>query len=234
MAIIETKYYCPDIGMAWKGAVDDFVAYVATTYSAMVCTLTTEFPWIALRVDLTSGSDTVRHTYIVPNISSTHNIPFTCIIQTTGWRYMPPPMPATFAGNSTQAKWRTIMAALRKTILTTWGTSSNDGWTEESGSGSYSLNWAYWHGLFYNREVLAVDVQAIYIYSSPLEFDTLVGLPTDGLAEGQPIAIGGGGGSVDVSGIVEGLQDIATRSVDYVANNGSAIFSMYGKVNTEP
>jgi len=234
VAIIETKYYCPGFGMAWKGAVDDFVAYVATTYSAMVCALTTEFPWLALRVDLTSGADTVRHTYIIPNVSGTHQTPFTCIMSMTGWRYMPPPMPATFAGNNTQAKWRTIMKALRVSILTTWGTSTNDGYTEESGSGSYGLNWACFHGLYYNREVLAVDTQIIYVYSSPLEFDTLVALPTDGIVAGHPVAVGGGGGGVDLTATNAILNDIANQENTVSINNGTNMWSLNSGVVTGP
>lgn len=233
MAIVTTQYYVPSVGMAWKGAVDDFVSYVAGTVTSYASSLVTVFPYKALRIDMTSGSDTIRHEYILAGIAGTGQCPFWLVMQESGWRYMPAPMPATFAGGSTQSNWNTLMVAVRQLLLVNLCSASNDGYTQESITGTLGMNAACWHGAYYRREVVAVDAMLIYVYSSALEFNVLVGLVTDGLSTGQPVAVGGGGGSFDDSNIVEALQDIATQSVDYTANNGSAIFSLRGKVNTE-
>lgn len=47
----------------------------------------------------------------------------------------------------------------------------------------------------------------------------------------SPAMVVSSGGVGDLTEIVEALNDIALRDVDYVANNGSTVFSMRGRVN---
>jgi hypothetical protein len=64
--------------------------------------------------------------------------------------------------------------------------------------------------------------------------DVFVGYPTD-FVGASPIAIGAapsGGGSIDVTPIVEALNEIALIDVTYTVNNGKAAITVRGKVQS--
>jgi hypothetical protein len=187
-------------------------------------------------VNITLGStpSNVVHEYVVPPIGSGGQVPHDFILNSPGWQWMPLPMPATIGASNTQVLWRNGPAAMRKAMLESWGGASDPGWTERSGTGDFGTNWAHFYSQFYNRGVVSLDAMLIYLITNTGDFPATWSSESNGQCPVAPVPIISGGGSVDLSPVTTALNDIATRSVDYVANNGGAIFSMYGKVNTTP
>jgi hypothetical protein len=209
--------------------------YAQGTYTAFSWAYTSGGPYRQWTITVTNP-DTSTDTYLLVGldceVSARPPLPY--IVGSPGFR-SPPPRAYPFLlpdGNQARYQYRDGMWNLRKDIINRYGGSSISGEDEDQTSGSYDVDTHYWFGA-YKRSDGMVIVDASGISYGTLDAGTTYAYPSDFVGSSMPVALSaGGGGAVDLTPVVDALNDIALIDVDYTANNGATIFSMRGKVRT--
>ena len=231
----ETRYIlCQGPGQAWANALAQYMQFCIGYWTSIDVSPGT---YGGLRtIDVAVANDDLDHEliYIVSSIEDDRTATLSEVFSSPGWRAQ---VSGTMQVGAIDVGivFDGVIVPAKKTILEAFCGATISGESATSAGGYVYLNgyWNHWMWRASRHQEVAVDELLLWEvnFGDPPQVDEDQGPPTDGLIAGGGSVMAGG--AVNTASIVSALQDIATRSVDYVANNGSAIFSMYGKVNTE-
>lgn len=219
---------CIELYEAWLP--DDTVAWTSTT-TGLVSSRR------ALTIVLTGASDTTTYVLIDVNTSVNDCYHFSSFFALPGMGSMPKGTPLVVGSRTVTDVYGESIELARRTMVEYWTNSSQTSVAAYAGYNYVEIEiQSVQRVRSYNRYGYRwLDSTIICYY----EQTTDVVVPGDQNLFNQPkegagvAAGGGGGGSVDLSPVVEALNDIAMIDVDYSANNGGVVFSLRGRVRNE-
>jgi len=220
-------------GAVWASAMALWDAFATGTYTSWAYARNNVDPMKGEKITVglpAGGTDTF--TFLDPTCRNGERQSLLYLMNTPGWR-MPltkcyaNPLPS---GASMTDAYHDGPRNLRREMVNNWTGVSPDGSTNDVTDTEFGITGQYYCDVYVDHLAVATDAYGVY-FGTPT-YDGMQGYPSDfvgGTTMVVPSA-GGGGGSIDLTPVVAALEDIATRDVDYTFNNGSAIFSMQGKV----
>jgi hypothetical protein len=164
---------------------------------------------------------------------SNATLPMHYVASLPGWNTVPPFVQESVGARDNNAYFRTHLWEIKKTVFSfcTDGVVQTDE-NIVSGIAGANTNTQTYYAAFQCGAVVCIVMQQAFMKNTGSTYDPLNGSSMyNAYSEGNPGAGSAGGGSVDLTPVVAALNDIAMIDVDYTANNGSAVFSMRGKVN---
>lgn len=230
-----TNEYLPHAGAVWARAVALFSGSTPFADRTLTFSITTIDGWRVLNVGYTTPSTFVNVNLYDMYQSDAELYNFSFIQTLPGIRNMPNTMAKETSGINLLDKYINTVSTCRQNwmaAITGWTYTYllDTDWTVANPNvRARAVVWAIRKKLNFGTDWIAAQASNDAVTPAGL----LNAVPS---AQGQPATVpvavvGGGGAEIDTAGIVEALNDIALRDVDYTANNGSAIFSMRGKVN---
>lgn len=212
--------------MLWDG-------FASGTYTSWAYSLTSDSGFRAATITVgLSGGGTDVYTYIAMIEGSTGPVPITYLTQSPGWRstlnkVYPNTLPS---GATCAAAYRSGPWNLRENIWSTWAGAT----VQQPTDGEADTVWgvtthAYWAAY---STGLALVVDATQVIHGTLTVDAMTAYPTDTVGATTPVAVvvGGGGGSVDLTPVVDAINSLAEKEVDWTANQGGSVWSVYSRV----
>ena len=175
------------------------------------------------------GTDT--YTYLDPTSRTGERQSLLYLMQAPGWRSpltkcYPNPLPD---ASAMPGAFQSGPRNLRRDMVLNWCVTSPDASTNDGFGPVFGINGEYYLDVYVDELCVATDVIGVY-YGTPT-ISGMQGYPSDFVGSGivvMPSA--GGGGSVDLTGVIAAINNVATTDVTYTANNGGAVWSMRGMV----
>jgi hypothetical protein len=226
------RVLCPHAGAIWTQALqlwDDYAQGTYTTWAYAVAPTGGMFGY-KITVGLPAGG-TDDYTLVDLSVRDGYQQAVSYLMQLPGWRaQLNKPYPDTLPdGHGALGKFQDLLRNFRRQIWLTHCSASPAHSIDGVGDSAFGLN-MYTSTDVMQRGLLLVTDTIEFAYGT-MDADTLVAYPTDGIGMETGSVVGGSsGGSVDLTPVVDALEDIATMDVEYQANNGGAVWSMRGKV----
>lgn len=222
-----TTYQVRTIGNAWARCVADWEAYVVDLTATFAISMTNAAPLRAMKTDTTIGGVTQTNIYYISEIEPFTGMAVTTYLQAQGMRTMPRTLQPLYGARNTLNEWRNVMVPFRRTTMCgamgiTAKSLRQD--SQDCSPINYDGYIDYWavvkNGLF------GMDSTLLQLYQADWTWVLTGDAPlSDGLCGGAQ------GQIIDVSGIVESVDQIAFNDVDVSFNNGGVIYSVRGKAN---
>lgn len=226
-----SKFYVRSIGECWALLVQDWLQYVPDTDATFAITVGFVAPNIAVIATKAGGLDPWTHTYLILEMTNGSTVGPAGYLNSPGWRTMPPLQPSAYGSRDVLTDWRATMITFR---MTTWpvamgvtiGTVQQTTLNHGAALWSTSLDLA----IASKSGIIGVELSAVGIRNAGYTAAGLSpNLPTDCILAGpgsQPMTTGGG--SVDISALVQPLQDIARRDMTISIDNGETLIHAFG------
>lgn len=233
MATHKTGY--PTIGMVWAAALDLWVQYATGSFTTWAYTITTLSVYKAVKVTvgLTGGGTDDYYLGALDTLSDEYAM-VRQVFTSNGWRTLPQVViPATLPnGDDAETGFLGGPFALRQDLVVGFTNANNGNTRDITKNGPDGVSYFVCEQLVWKYNVVFVDVIGM-MYGTLSGVDAFAALPTDFEGESPIVAVGGGGGSVDLDPLVAAVNRVALIDVTYTFNNGGAAFSMRGMVAAE-
>lgn len=234
MADITTTEYFPDVGQLWARVVALWEYYVQNTTSSWIVYYSAVSSCRAATVIWTEGGDDLYHQLLDISLAGSGKRRVDDIISAPGFSTAPKTLLTSYGSHSPGTDWAGTLWFARNKIIENWSNAeqlldNQQSWTLAPMSGTSYIRTSVWR----ERNVALADTSTLTTWDGASGAEIAGGQNPafPGKTPSVPVIGGGGGGSVDLAPVVEALQDIALRDVDYQANNGSTVFTMRGRVN---
>lgn len=240
MATINKYELHPNLGSVWNRAVNLWAQYVIDDTWTFAFTNTSHNVGFAtlevLQITINDGTDDNVYWLI---LNDTYTIlphkPPLCITNQSGFYSTPPILAATYGTRTTLADADTNLKGMRELIWTTWTESGIN--VAQSFNGLSNLTGSsctVWTRTVYSGMQMVADWNSCQVanLSSAIQIYNGNDLMS-GAGHAAILVAGPQPAPLDITPVVDALEDIASVDVTYTANNGGAVWSMRGKVNAE-
>lgn len=222
----------PTIGAAWLRVLSFFEDFAAGTYTTFAATNYSESGMRSFQITLgLPGGGTDVWQVIIGNMGDGTNPSPSDVLNSPGFRNMSQVVfPLTLpSGDDVRTIFNAQLGNLRDIFFIAFCGVSHGGSTDTDTGLAMGIDCHYWCRTYYGHMNVVTDVPGV-MYGT-FTGDEFAGMSTN-FVGGETIAAagGGGGGGVDLTPVVDALEDIATMDVEYQANNGGTVWSMRGKV----
>lgn len=234
MATTTYTEWHPHIGSVWQRSVALWESYIgnsAITWTQAVNTLNGHR---CVQITLTGSPDTTVYVLVDDSLRSTSTMRIIDVASSAGWRTMPKVQPASQAGRTTLTDFDAKLVALRRLIWPAW---TNCALGSEASATAVPNNAPDEIDLFY----FTVRFDALF-FLDQLTISLFTETTTSYFYNGQQVCdgatdprfntVGGssGGSTVDLTPVVDAIEDLALVDYSLSLNNGASVFSMRGKV----
>lgn len=230
-----TKTAVPNAAAIFLSAVQLWQEFASGTYTSWSWVSAPDSGHIGIKVTVgLSGGGTDDHTFISLADYLGEAAPVSYPMQLPGWRMAPVgPYPATLpSGDNCVASFGAVRS-LKQTLYELVTGAGLDHQYNTDTAAVYGITLHFW--VWVHLHDLGVTVDSVGVLYGTATIDGLAGVPTDVIgADQSPVTLAqsGSGGSIDLTPVVAALEDIATREIDYSANQGGEVWSLVGKVRT--
>jgi|ERR1051325_2741725 hypothetical protein len=236
MATITTIEVYPSIGACWQAAINYWATWVQDNTITITTGVGTTLSCRTIIMNDTHGGNTYQHILVALDIPGTNVlVPVPHIMQSPGWRTMPPILNSVYGTTTTVTNWSNTMLGLRAVI---WGTLcgiTNPTWTTTDYAADIT-------GLRQRHSVTTVKKQAHVAVDAVLcgvvdgtlaAGTTITQLPTDGMGQHVPVATEFSLAPAQFDALRNAILDVALVDIEYSFNNGADLFSMRSAFRVE-
>lgn len=237
MAVIATTLYYQDVGKIWQRVLTLWVSYLQTaTKINWIRSLDVSTGYRAVVITVTQGANTLIDTMVDMGLPSSLKYPTDYLMSLPGWMTFPQALSPSFGAKVTASEFTATLAATREFIIEQFSTASliasnTLNWTMNPVSAQAYIHYTIW------QENARAGTDWMTLVTATTTPASLFGAGINPLEAGRtpsvPVIGATGPSEEQWAALVAALNDIALRDVDYTANNGSAIFSLRGRVNNE-
>jgi hypothetical protein len=236
MAVINHYELHPNIGAVWQRVCALYATYAPD--DTLTWSYVFNYQLIGssnnqdIEITIDNGTDQNVYFLILADLYLGDLLPIVYVSSRPGWYAMPAALPRVSGSRTILTDAITTLLPIREGVWTnfTRGSLHHQG----SFTQSYDLTNAktcVWHRIVGSGQQVVADWHSVSVEDIAGTITWASGVPqSTGDPDGVIVASGGGGGSTDMTGVVAALEDIATREMDYSANQGGDVWSMYGKV----
>jgi hypothetical protein len=216
-------------GEAWQNAVAKWAELVVDDTNTLSGSLTTKLSCRAVEIVHTHGADTDYWTWIMGDIdSASAKVPIPYVLQSPGWRSMPPLLVDVYGSRTTVDNFNLVMRSIRNQFFTQLCGLGTPGWTPDDWTVSGWTGVHMWHyqTRLQRLGVLACDAMVLATKTASTTLVFAGGVPrTDGLVAGPASAVGASGGT-DVAPLTQAVKDLAHKTTVVGLNNEGVVYSV--------
>lgn len=230
MAAITKKEMYPNLGACWQRAVELWELYVVQPTWTITNSSATVDSSSALKVVINDTVDVTTYWLLPGDSMNGANLGHYFFGQ-SGWLHSPGPKEATYGARNTQTDFQTNMVSFRTGIYNFFcgdfavGTLRIDTKTLPKLSASAKMFSFTWQ----ERMNVGLDLLVCVVYTPAADYSwPLNRAGNEGvLPPALTVAVvGGGGGSTDMSGVVQAVEDLAHKTTVVSINGGQAIYAV--------
>ena len=226
----------PHLGSIWSRMIDLWEGYIGDSTVSWASAITSRSSHTAIQITLTGATDTNIWVLVDSTRRAADFQPPLYIQSLPGWQRMPKLMPATQAGRTTKTDFGTNLRTLRGTIWVDYDNGDTVSYTtinKNLTSLNMTADWSVAVVRYDNQIVIDVLVIAVGDQTATEYFVNSRG-PADMAIARPNNVLGGGGGAVDVSGIVNALKDMLHKVQQFSINGGKVIYQVDSSDIIEP
>jgi len=237
MATTNYTEWHPHVGTIWKRILELFTVWIADAALAWTAVAVGSGGFRGWTVTLTGAVDTAVYLLIDTTVLGTQVASPRFLRTLPGMDAQLKVMPVTQAGRTTKTEVNNKLVSIRRGIYTNWGAATLGSTTVATVTPpgpSASLDIRYFWVA--SNGVAFVDQITVYVATLGANESFYLDQQPYNAQQSEALTVAGGaaGGSVDLSGVVSALLEIADTETDYTANNGSNIFSLRSRVTVGP
>lgn len=225
---------CATVGAIWQNALilwDQFAMHGFASF-AWAYTATSGYRAWTITVDLVGGG-TDTYVLIGLDCETSARPPLPYIGNAPGFRSPPPRAYPSVLWNGSNAKgqYGSDMWPFRKDLWNKYGGSSSSGDDEDQTTGSYGCDTHVWF-THYKRSDGMLVLDATGITWGTVDATVTYSYPTDFVSASTPapLVLSGGGGSIDLTPLVDAVNEIANKDVQIDINQGAVVVSAVSAV----